>query len=52
MRKLIGLTTLLIGAAGYCFAQAQAPEIDPTSGITAVALLSGGLLVLRSRSRK
>jgi len=28
-----------------------APEIDPTMGIGALALLSGGLLLLRSRRK-
>jgi len=43
---------ILAGAAGYALAGIGAPEIDASSGVAAVALLSGGLLVLRSRRRK
>ena len=52
MNKLIGTMMLLLGAAGCAFAGRVAPEIDASSGIAAVALLSGGLLVLRGRRRK
>jgi hypothetical protein len=46
MRRLLGLTLVLAGAAGFALAQQPTPEIDPSSGITAMALLSGGLVVL------
>ena len=53
MAKFIGFTCLLVGAAGFAFAgNAIAPEIDGASAITAVVLLSGGLLVLRARRKK
>jgi MYXO-CTERM domain-containing protein len=52
MRKVFALGMLLAGSAVYVFAQTQSPEIDPSSGITALALLSGGLLVLRGRRKK
>jgi hypothetical protein len=52
MNKIIGLTMLLAGSAGLAMAGATTPEIDASSGIAAIALLSGGLLVLRSRRRK
>jgi LPXTG-motif cell wall-anchored protein len=54
MTRLIGLSMLLMGAAGYAFAGAviTVPEIDASSAVGALALLSGGLLVLRSRRRK
>jgi hypothetical protein len=46
MKRILGMTLLLVGAAVSMFAQApSAPEIDPSSGITALALLSGGLVV-------
>ena len=41
---------LLIGAAGYAFAGSIAPEIDASSGVAALTLLSGGLAVLWGRS--
>jgi hypothetical protein len=51
--KLLGLTLLLIGAASFAFATpVAAPEIDGASATTAIALLSGGLLVLRARRKK
>ena len=53
MHRLIALTALLMTTATYSLAGAVAgPEIDPTSGIAAVSLLTGGLLVLRARRRK
>jgi len=54
MKNYIGLALLLIGSAGIAVAgQIQsAPEIDPALGIGALALLSGGLLVIRARRKK
>jgi hypothetical protein len=53
LAKLVGWTMLLMGAAGSAFAGApSAPEIDASSGVAAIALLSGGLMVLRSRRRR
>jgi hypothetical protein len=54
MRNSIGLVILLIGAAGLAFAGggAAAPEIDPVTGVAALALLSGGILVIRARGKK
>ncbi|HEU5023198.1 MAG TPA: hypothetical protein VFT60_14965 [Bryobacteraceae bacterium] len=51
MTKLIAM--LLIGAAvsGAAFG-AFTPEIDVNSGLGALTLLSGAVLVLRSRYRK
>lgn len=53
MARLIGLTVLLMSVAGYALAgQAVSPEIDASAGVAAVALISGGILVLRTRRRK
>jgi hypothetical protein len=52
MKKVLGFTMLLIGAASFAMAGSGAPEIDPASGVAALALLSGGLLVLRGRRKK
>jgi len=55
MAKLIGLMLLMIGSAGFALAglvAAGVPEIDPTAAAGALALLSGGLLVIRARRRK
>ena len=50
--KILGLTMLLIGVAGQAMAGVLAPEIDGASAGAAVALLSGGILVLRARRKK
>jgi len=51
--KFIGFGLLLMGAANFALgAAAVAPEIDGSSAVTAMVLLSGGLLVLRSRRKK
>jgi hypothetical protein len=51
--KIIGLTMLLLGAAGSAMAGlvVAAPEIDSTSAVGALALLSGALLVIRGRRK-
>jgi hypothetical protein len=53
MIKVVSMMLLLIGVAAVAGAvDARAvPEIDPGSGVSAVALLSGGLLMLRSRRK-
>ena len=52
--KTVGLLMVLVGAAGSALAGAATatPEIDSASAIGALTLLSGGLLVIRSRRRK
>lgn len=53
MSRLLGMATILAGVAGHAFAGIiVVPEIDGSSATAAVTLLSGGLLVLRSRRRK
>ena len=54
MTKYAGLALLLIGTAGMVLASGPlaSPEIDPAMGIGALALLSGGLLVIRARRKK
>jgi hypothetical protein len=48
--KLLGTILLMIGMSGMAMASVV-PEIDPGSGLSALALLSGALLVIRG-SRK
>jgi hypothetical protein len=51
--RLLGLTLLLVGAAGSALAgPTAAPEIDGASAASAIAMLSGSLLVLRARRKK
>jgi hypothetical protein len=49
--KIAGMILLGIGVASLGFAQTLAPEIDPASGINAIALLSGAVLLIRARKR-
>jgi hypothetical protein len=51
MMRMIGVMLLLIGVSGLAMA-VPAPEIDPSSAGSALALLSGALLVLRGRRKK
>ena len=48
--KLVGLGVVLAGAA--LAAAVPAPEIDPASVATPLALLSGAMLIVRSRIRR
>jgi len=50
--RLLGTIVLLLGTSGFLLAGATTPEIDPSSGAAALALLSGGLIVLRARRKK
>lgn len=52
MRFVLGWAALMMSVAGVAFAGTFTPEIDASSGAAAIALLSGGLLVLRSRRKK
>ncbi len=54
MTRLIGMAILVASIGGTAFAGVGpiAPEIDGASGMAAVGLLVGGLLVLRSRRKK
>jgi len=49
--KLVGMFLLLVGVSGAALASAV-PEIDPGSSASALTLLSGALLVIKSRRKK
>ncbi len=49
--KLSGLALLIIGVASVVSATPVGPEIDAATGANALALLSGALLIIRSRKR-
>lgn len=51
MRKALGLLLLVIGSSTAALA-APGPEIDPASGASALALIAGGLFMLRSRRKR
>ena len=53
MNKFTGYVLLLIGSASLAFAgPVSAPEIDASSTVGALTLLSGALLVLRARLKR
>ena len=54
MQKVLGLMLAIAGISGVAMAVATAPvpEISPTSAVSALTLLGGSVLVLRSRRRK
>jgi hypothetical protein len=54
MRMLIAVILLVLGTSTVLMAAAEAgvPEIDATTGIAAVALLAGAVLVIRGRRKK
>ena len=51
MTKVSVLILLLTASAAFAGSITPVPEIDPSMGIGALALLSGGLLLLRSRRK-
>jgi len=54
LSKTVAKFLLMFGVAGVALAgpAPSAPEIDANSGYTALALLSGALLLIRSRRKK
>lgn len=56
MTRILVLGILALGTACAVFGQdiptvGTAPEIDPSQAVTALALLSGGALVIRGRKK-
>jgi len=53
MTRFLGFTLLLASVAGVASGTTvPGPEIDASSGLAAVGLLCGAILVLRSRRKK
>ncbi len=50
--KTIAAVALLAIGSSVCLMAVSVPEIDPASGASAIALLSGALLVFRTRRRR
>ena len=51
--RFLALTVLLIGSAVSAMAgTVPVPEVDASTGASAMALLSGGLLILRARKNR
>ena len=52
MTKTMGMTLIFLGLSGLAVAAIPAaPEIDPVSASSAIALLTGALLVIRGRRK-
>ncbi len=51
MQKILGTTLMLLGLCGAALAQNQVPEIDGATVASAVALISGAVLVIRARKK-
>jgi hypothetical protein len=49
--KILGILLLVVGTVATASATAV-PEIDANSAVSAIALLSGSLLMLKSRRKK
>jgi hypothetical protein len=53
MQKLMVLVLFVVGSSAVAMASNRiVPEIDPASGASALALIAGGLLILRSCRKK
>lgn len=50
--KLGGIALIAIGVSSNLFGAFVAPEIDPATGMNAVALVAGALMIIRSRARR
>ncbi len=50
MMKLSGVVLIGIGLAGSCLAT-SVPEIDPSTGANALALVAGAFMIMRSRRK-
>ena len=51
MLKIFGFVVVLMGTATALMAGFPAPEIDASTGAAALALLAGGVLVIRGRRK-
>lgn len=51
MYRILGMALLTVSCASVMFA-GTTPEIDPSTGVAAIGLLGGAVLILRSRKKK
>ena len=51
VQLVFGLMLLILGSTTVSWATIAVPEIDPSSGMSALALLAGAVLVIRARRR-
>jgi len=53
MQKVLGMALMIVGASSALMAGTIAvPEINASTGASALAILAGGILVLRARRKK
>lgn len=52
MQRSVGIALLAIGMSIACFAGPSVPELDPSAGGTAIALVAGGLMIIRARRKR
>ena len=52
MRRVLGMMLLVVGASHFAMGVSTVPEIGVGSAGSALALLSGALLVIRGRRKK
>jgi hypothetical protein len=52
LRTITAVTLICLGFAALAGAQVSTPEIDPGTGINALALAGAAIVVLRSRRKK
>jgi hypothetical protein len=52
MQRIVGMMLLLAGASTFAMGAFTVPEIGASSAGSAVALLSGTLLIIRGRGKK
>jgi len=51
MKKTLGMLLLFVGASSAALAYSSVPEIDPATGGSVIALITGALLIVRSRRK-
>jgi len=49
---VLALTLLIVGTPAVLGAIPAVPEIDPTTGVSALTLISGAVLLIRARRKK
>ncbi len=49
--RVAGIALVGIGVAGACLAIPTTPEIDPSTGANALALIAGAFMIMRSRRK-
>ena len=52
MKKVLGSAMLFLGMSAALLAQAGVPEIDGSTGVSALVLVAGTILVFQTRRKK